>query len=143
MSKIFYDHLVVYEEIEKNVDKFAKTPEEKGEIWGIIDEMIHSRALDFILGRLPREHHEEFLEKLHASPHDEGLFDYLKEKIGENIEELLREELGNLAFEILAEISASTSSWQVPSKPYKDLKDQSKCKQPGPGNPSQRESRQR
>ncbi|MFZ5932601.1 MAG: hypothetical protein ACOYT7_00735 [Patescibacteria group bacterium] len=105
MSKIFYDHLVIYEEIEKSVALVAKTPEEKEELWQLVDEMVHSRALDFILGKLPRSYHEEFLEKFHLAPHDAGLFDYLKEKIGENIEDLLKQELGSLAFEILSEIS--------------------------------------
>lgn len=107
MSKIFYDHLVIYEDIERKIDSLAKTQEERDELWGIVDELVHHRALGFILDKLPRAHHEEFLEKFHQSPHDEALFGYLKEKIGDNIEELLRQELGNLAYELLEEISGT------------------------------------
>ncbi|MBI4153648.1 hypothetical protein HY503_01500 [Candidatus Woesebacteria bacterium] len=107
MAKIFYDHLVVYEEVEKGIDKIAKSQEERDELWQIVDELVHHRALGFILDKLPRAHHEEFLEKFHQSPHDEALFAYLKEKIGDNIEELLRQELGNLAYELLEEISGT------------------------------------
>ena len=107
MAKIFYDHLIVYEEVEKGIDKVAKSQEERDELWQIVDELVHHRALGFILARLPRAHHEEFLEKFHQAPYDEGLLDCLKEKIGENLEELLREELGGLAYELLEEITGS------------------------------------
>ncbi|MEK7111757.1 MAG: hypothetical protein AAB875_00355 [Patescibacteria group bacterium] len=107
MSKLFFDHLLVYEEVEKGIDKIAKTHEERDELWKIVDELVHHRALGFILDKLPRAHHEEFLEKFHQSPQDEALFAYLKEKIGDNIEELLRQELGNLAYELLEEISGT------------------------------------
>lgn len=105
MSKLFFDHLVVYEEVEKGIAKVAKSREERDELWDIVDELVHHRALGFIFDKLPKELHQEFLEKYHAAPYDEGLFEYLKEKIGENIEELLKEELGSLAYELLAEIS--------------------------------------
>ena len=107
MSKLFFDHLVVYEEVEKGISKVAKSQEERDELWQIVDELVHHRALGFILDKLPRAHHEEFLEKFHQAPYDEGLFDYLKEKIGENVEELLKEELGGLAYELLEEIMGS------------------------------------
>ena len=105
MTKIFYDHLVELGKIDKQIKKVAKTSEEKEELWGLVDEIIHHKVFDVILGKLPREHHEEFLEKFHASPHDESLIDYLKEKIGQNIEELIKQEIGSLGEEILREIN--------------------------------------
>ena len=61
--------------------------------------------MGLVLDKLPAKFHKEFLEKFHQAPYDEALLDYLKEKIGENIEELLRQELGNLAYELLADFS--------------------------------------
>ncbi len=104
MSKIFYDHLIVLEEIEAEIKNSAQTEEERHELWQLVDEIVHTRIMENILDRLPGEHHNEFLEKFHAAPHDDGLLDYLKEKIEENIEELLKEEIGDLAYEILGEI---------------------------------------
>lgn len=105
MSKIFYDRLLTLEDLESEIKKVAKTHEEREEIWHLIDEIIHHKAMGCILDKLPRAHHEEFLEMFHNSPHDEDLlFGYLEEKIGQNAEEILKQELGNLAFELLNEI---------------------------------------
>ena len=104
MSKIFYDHLLILEEVNLFIKRIAQTKEEKEELWGLVDEMIHHKVFDVILRNLPREHHGEFLEKFHKSPHDESLIDYLKEKIGQNVEELIKQEIGSLGEEILREI---------------------------------------
>lgn len=104
MSKIFYDHLIELDVVEAEIKKASKTPEEKEELWRIVDDIVNHKALGFILDKLPIQHHGEFLEKFHQAPHAADLFNYLSEKIGENIEELLRQELGNLAYELLGEI---------------------------------------
>jgi len=106
MSKLFFDQLLVLDEVEGEIKKIAKTREEKEELWGLVDEMVHHRVLGCVLDRLPRENHEEFLEMFHTSPQDESLLGYLKEKIGDNIDELIRQEIGDLAFELLEEIRA-------------------------------------
>lgn len=109
MSKLYYDHLLVLDEVEAEIKKSAKTLEEKEELWKVIDETIHHRVMGCVLDRLPREHHEEFLQKFHKAPHDENLLIYLQEKIGENVEELIRQEIGNLAYELLKEFRQQKS----------------------------------
>lgn len=105
MSKLFFDHLIILEEVDDKIKKSAGSQEEKEELWGLVDEMVHHKAFDVILDKLPRESHEEFLEMFHSHPHDEEMiFGYLKNKIGENIEEILRSEFGNLTYEILKEL---------------------------------------
>ena len=105
MSKLFFDHLIVLDEVEVEIKRSAKTKEEQEELWGLVDEIITHKALDVILARLDRHHHEEFLGIFHKCPHDENLiFGYLKEKIGDNAEDILRQELGNVAFDLLKEI---------------------------------------
>lgn len=104
MSKIFYDHLIVLEDVESEIKKIAQTPEEREELWNIVDETIHHRVLGCILDQLPRHYHEEFLDKFHKAPYDEGLMEYLKVKVGKNIEEVISQEIGTLAYEILSEI---------------------------------------
>lgn len=102
MSKIFYDHLLDLEKLDKKIKEVASSQEEREEIWGLVDEIIHHRALGCILDRLSPEHHPEFLEMFHDHPHDEDLlFSYLEEKIDKNIRELLRIEMGDLAIELL------------------------------------------
>lgn len=106
MSKIFYDRLIVFEEIESEIKKVAKSPEEKEELWGQIDEIIHHKLMGCVLGKLPKEAHHEFLEKFEKSPQDEGLFKFLTQKVGEDIEDFLKIESDKLKKEILALIKS-------------------------------------
>jgi len=109
MSKLFFDRLVILDDVEAEIKKVARTPEEKEELWQLVDEMVHHRVLGCVLDRLPKGSHQEFLEKFHAAPYDEGLIEYLKGKIGENVEELIKTEIGGLAFELLEEIRGKES----------------------------------
>lgn len=104
MSQLFYDHLIVLTELESEIKNVAETEEERNELWQIVDEIIHHRVLGCILDKLPNEHHYEFLSKFHEAPHDEGLINYLKEKISEDVEKVIRQEVGELAYELLQEI---------------------------------------
>src|SRR4030066_1230028 len=104
MSKIFYDKIIVLEGIEKEINSRTQTKEEKDELWRIVDEIVHHKVFGCIMDNLPEKYHQEFIEKFNEAPHDESLFDYLKEKIGKNMEELIKLEIGDLAFEILQDV---------------------------------------
>lgn len=104
MSKIFYDHLIVFEDIDKEIKEAASTPEEREELWQLVDEITHHRVLEKILDALPKENHEEFLGKFHETPYDNSLMEYLNEKVKGNIEDIIKQEIGSLAFELLDEI---------------------------------------
>lgn len=102
MSKLFFDHLLDYKKLDKEIKKVAKTPEEREEIWLIIDEIVHHKALGCILDRLHHDNHEEFLDMFHKSPHDTDLlFNYLRDKVDPEIESMLRADLDNLATELI------------------------------------------
>ena len=113
MSKLFFDKLIAFEEVEKVIKKHSTSKEEREELWQLVDEMIHHRVLGCVLDKLPANHHQEFLEKFHQSPHDESLIGYLTEKIGENAEELIKQEIGSLAYELLQEIQNSNSKSEI------------------------------
>jgi len=104
MAKLFFDHLVNLEELEKEINSVARTPEEKLELWQIVDEMIHHKVFDCILENLDKEHHEEFMDHVHVRPHDHNIFDFLKDKIKDDIEETIRQRVSDLASEILLDI---------------------------------------
>lgn len=104
MSKIFYDHLIILEEVDRHIKDAVETSGEREELWQVVDEIVHHRVLFCVLDHLPGEHHEEFLGKFHQAPHDESLLNYLSEKIKKNIEELIKQEIGELATELLEEI---------------------------------------
>ena len=63
MSKLFYDHLVNIEEIIIVLSEYDISEDDRQQILSTIDETIHHHVLDIIFTHLPREHHEEFLEK--------------------------------------------------------------------------------
>ena len=105
MSKLFFDHLLNLDKLDKQIKKVTKSSEEREEIWLLVDEIVHHKALECILDKLPKDLHNEFLTLFHKSPHNQDLlFGYLKNKISENIEELLSQELGLVSDEILSEI---------------------------------------
>lgn len=79
MSKLFYDHLIVIEEIIAVVGNDKK-------ILDLIDQTLQNEILDVIFTYLPREKHEEFLKKFHAAPNDMTLMQYLKDNSAVNIE---------------------------------------------------------
>ena len=101
MSIIFWDKLIVFEEVEAEIKKVARSSEEKEELWREVDEIIHHKLMGCVLEKLPKEHHHEFLEKFEKSPHDEGIFKFLTQKVGEDIEDFLKLETEKLKTELL------------------------------------------
>lgn len=108
MSKIFYDHLVVFAEIETHLSSHPFHPKEKEEIHQMIEETIHFRVMTRILNHLPRPHHKKFLELFHQAPYNDEILLFLKEKVA-NIEELIREEITLLEKELLEDIKSQKS----------------------------------
>ena len=104
MSHIFYDHLIVLEELEHHIRQTTSSNEEKEELWNLIDEIVHHRIIGCILDNLPSDYHEDFLDKFHKFPHDEELINYLNDKSGKKIEELIINEVESLNKELLEEI---------------------------------------
>ena len=107
MSKIFYDHLVIIEEITSKLDRYNLDNLAKEELVMLIDETLHHEMMNLILSSLPEKHHEEFLSKLYRNPADESLLEYLKVHSGKDIEKLINEEAKKVKKEILMEIKRS------------------------------------
>lgn len=100
MSTLFFDHLIVIKGIDKNIKKLSSSNEEMQELWYYVEELIYHRVLECCLGNLPDEHHHEFLEKFHSGPHDKNLIGYLNEKIGKDVEKLIKTEIKKIEKEI-------------------------------------------
>ena len=107
MSKIFYDHLVVLDEIEHHIRHGVETPEEKEELWHLVDEIIHHRIIGCILDHLPKDKHKKFIKRLHMRPYDDGHLDYLKMHARDDIEDVIRSESEKIRLEIMELISGS------------------------------------
>ena len=86
--KIFYDEIIQIGELMTHIQHLEIDTQEKEELAQMVDETVHHEMLSVILTHLPEEHHEEFLERFQAKPHDPNLLEYLKVKV-EGIEEKL------------------------------------------------------
>ena len=86
MSKLFYDHLIIIEELIIILDRHGVSNAERKKLLSLIDETMNHHILDEILTHLPKEHHTEFLGKLVKHPNDIGLIPYLKGKTPVDIE---------------------------------------------------------
>ena len=106
MAHVFYDHLLELEEIEELIKGHSGEPEEREELNKIVDETVHHRVLGCILQHLPREHHEDFLERFHAAPHDPTIIVFLQEKTPSDvdIEQKIKEAVKELKKELLSDL---------------------------------------
>src|SRR3989344_1159782 len=100
MSKIFYDKLVNLEKVERQIKKVVNDHDEKHELWRIIDELIHHRIFLCIFDNLPKDKHDEFLEKFKKSPFDDRLLNYLTKEVKKDIEVLIKYEIEKVELEL-------------------------------------------
>jgi hypothetical protein len=107
MSKLFWDKHIIFEEIEVELRGLDLPRREKIEIEHLIDQLVSHRVLDRILTHLPKEHHEDFLDKFHKAPYDEKLLKYLDERIEDSVEDHIKHEVGKIKKEILDDILSS------------------------------------
>ena len=107
MSKLFYDHLLELDGLELVIKRNTASKEERDELWDLVDEMVQHKVLEVIFDKLPNKHHQEFLTLFHKTPHDVELVNYLKTKIDGNIEEIIKQEIGTMTFDVLKSFKKS------------------------------------
>lgn len=108
MSKLFFDHLLVLDDIEVVIKKNATSVEEREEWYALVDETITAKVLEKVLGKLPEEYHPDLLNKFAEYPYAEKrILGFVAEKTGQDIkkvEDWLRDELKEVGRDILKEI---------------------------------------
>jgi hypothetical protein len=104
MSRLFYDNLLDFDRVKKEINSITDSIEEKEELWGLVDEIIHHRLLTCVLDNLDSNFHVEFIEYYHTKPHDSGINIFLKKYIGKDFESLLIRELDNIKKELLSNL---------------------------------------
>ncbi len=104
MKKVFYDHLVLIEEVITELDLHELDPDDREELIRLADENLHHQVIDLILRELPKPKHEFFLDHFQKAPDDEKLLTFLKREISDEIEEKIKIEAARVKKEILAEI---------------------------------------
>ena len=101
MSKVFYDHLVDFSDLEGLIKRNVKDEASRHEIYRLVDEIVHHKVLGCILDKLPADHHKEFLDHIKDHAHDEKILEYLQERISEDVNEFIRHEVHTLGSELL------------------------------------------
>jgi hypothetical protein len=90
--------------LEELIKKHGSSPEERDELWKIVEEIVHHRVVGCILDNLPQEHHTEFLGKISDKSFNDELFEYVSAKSGKRIEPEIKREIENIEQEILKDL---------------------------------------
>lgn len=85
MSKVFYDHIILLDELLIEIDLLTITDQSKSVLKKEIDAIMHHEILTIILRNLPKEHHEAFLIRFHHAPYDMEHIQFLSEKSGKDM----------------------------------------------------------
>jgi len=104
MSQLFFDHLILIEEVSSQLDEFTLDPEEKAEIIDLIDQTLHHHTLNVIFNLLPIEKHADFVDMFKKTPHDKALLEYLKKEIKTDIEAEIKKQAERIKKEIMVEV---------------------------------------
>lgn len=91
MAFLFYDHLVNKHEILIIIDQLDAEPEKKSKLKTLVDEILHNHVVGHILERLSPPHHGRFIEMLSETPYDLKIIEYLRSKIGEDIDDTIKD----------------------------------------------------
>lgn len=104
MTKVFYDHLVLMEEVIAVIDAHGLSPGERQKLISAIDQLFHHQILDTILTHLPQKHHQTFLKLYTSAPHDPALLFFLKQNATVDIEKAIKIKAQEVKQEVFTEI---------------------------------------
>ncbi len=108
MSKLFFDHLIVREELNVDLDLHQLDATTRSELLQLIDEILNHHALNVVLSHLPKKHHPDFISRLIHDPGDPELLGYLKSKVTVDIESEIKKHLLKIKTEIKSEIKKAS-----------------------------------
>lgn len=107
MSKVFYDHLIVLDDIIVELDQHEIPSEDRELFMSNLDEVLHHHILDTVLLFLPHKHHEHFLDRFSKEPHHPSILDFVKEKTKVDIEREIQHTVEYVKKKVLKDIKDS------------------------------------
>ncbi len=107
MSKLFYDSLTEHQDLIDSLDLPIVSEDERVELSQLVDEIMSHNILNVILNHLPKAHHEEFITKLHTTPHDPELLVYLQERTEVDIVVEIKNHADRIKKDIVTDIHKS------------------------------------
>jgi hypothetical protein len=107
MNKVFYDHLIIIEEVITIIDAHDIDAQEKKQIMDLVEQTLHQEILNTVFNHLPKDHHETFLIHFNAVPHDRKIIDFIKDKSGVDIEKEILKTANSVKKKIIKEIKTA------------------------------------
>lgn len=104
MAKVFLDHLIEIDEVIALIDSHNLDPEEREELVHLVDEIVHHQVLNLILNHLPKEHHQEFISRLHSDPSSKTHLEFIKTKVTVDIESEIKSHASRLKKDLIWEV---------------------------------------
>lgn len=101
MSTLFFDKLITLDKLDIHIKKKYQSNEERQELWQMVEEIIHHKVMGCCLDHLPKENHNEFLDKFHKSPYDENILTFLSDKTKKDMKKIIKEEIKLLTKDLL------------------------------------------
>lgn len=77
MSKLFWDHLIRFDELIHELKQLPFSNEEQAELIELIDSTYHHHILEEILSALPNSEHDRFMQMLSDRPDDQEIMVYV------------------------------------------------------------------
>lgn len=105
MSLLFYDHLINKKDLYDQLESMDIPSESRAKFRTMVDEILHTGLVEFILQKLHPHHHKTFLYQLDHAPYDPELLQYLKDHIDAEVEEQIKLEGERLKKLILRDFS--------------------------------------
>lgn len=87
MRNVYYAPLVRWEIVDEII--LLADENEREEVEKLVIGSIDHVVIETVLIYLPKDHHHEFMQKLHGSYHDPSILDWLKDKV-HDIEDKLK-----------------------------------------------------
>ncbi len=112
MTNLFFDHLVIREELDFELNKYPLSVEERADLIAIIDQTLDHTILNVVLNHLPKDRHPEFADHLAKHPHHEQIMDFLKIHTTVDIEAEIKKHARLAKDDIMSEIRKS----KIPKK---------------------------
>lgn len=106
MPILFYDHLITRSEIDDYLNNLEEEENQKGKALQLIDDIIYQGIVAFVLDHLEEHHHHVFLNTVHERPYDPEILGYLKDHIGPDVEDKIRQEADKLVKMIIKDLKS-------------------------------------
>lgn len=103
---LFYDHLIDKTQVTLIIEKLDAPEEKKSKFKSMVDDILHTNLLEFILQKLHPHKHKTFLSQLDKAPYDPEILAYLRSHVHEDFENDIKVQAQNIIKLIIKDLQA-------------------------------------